>query len=391
LLIVLGVALACSIGELATRGMTRWKDGVPYLGPIRLQPFRPDRARVERELTDILEGRTITSFDPTTGWTLRPSCNVENGRYQTDARGFRVGSDGARSSRGQPRILAIGDSFTFCSEVDAADSWPVLLEQGLGGGAEVLNLGVPAFGIDQAVLRYEQAGSRERPDRVILGLFPDDLPRHVNVFRCMLQESDWPLSKPRFLMRSDGTLELLNVPCLEPARLPDVLARLEDEPLAAHDAWCDPWFLRALDVLPSRFAALGAGAIRREWRWQVEKRCARPGPDGLDLTRAIVQRLRTAVERDGATLSAVFIPGRRETTKDYDVVRDALLAMAHSLGLEVADPTGEFRRIAREHAGGAEALYVGGNGHCTRLGNETIAQAVLRQWRSVPTPTQRPR
>ena len=65
--------------------------------------------------------------------------------------------------------------------------------------------------------------------------------------------------------------------------------------------------------------------------------------------------------------------------------------MARSLDVEVADPTDEFRRIAREQADGAKALYLGGDGHCTRLGNETIAQAVLRPLQSLPRPVSRPR
>ena len=54
----------------------------------------------------------------------------------------------------RPLTLAVGDSFVFGDDVGDADSWPAILERLTG--RRVINGGVPAFGLDQTVLRSEQ-------------------------------------------------------------------------------------------------------------------------------------------------------------------------------------------------------------------------------------------
>ena len=46
---------------------------------------------------------------------------------------------------------------------------------------EFLNLGVPAFGTDQAYLRWKRDGSKFKSQIVILGIWPDDVNRNLSI------------------------------------------------------------------------------------------------------------------------------------------------------------------------------------------------------------------
>lgn len=70
------------------------------------------------------------------------------------------------------RILAIGDSFTFGAEVDGHETYPHQLQKILKKGrpTQCVNMGVPGYGIDQAVLKYTYWGRHLNPDVVIFGI-----------------------------------------------------------------------------------------------------------------------------------------------------------------------------------------------------------------------------
>jgi lysophospholipase L1-like esterase len=75
--------------------------------------------------------------------------------------------------RGSFRVLAIGDSYTYGAEVSYDQSFPHHLER-LLETAEVINFGVRAYGIDQAVLKYLKYGRAYRPDLVIFAIWGPD-------------------------------------------------------------------------------------------------------------------------------------------------------------------------------------------------------------------------
>src|SRR5262249_10902575 len=86
-----------------------------------------------------------------------------------------------RAPRRQPNTFArlcatsFGDSFTYGDEVADDETWPYFLSVDLN--CEVRNFGYSAYGLDQAVLRYEQ----ERPATkvVLLGLYVEMIRRDL--------------------------------------------------------------------------------------------------------------------------------------------------------------------------------------------------------------------
>lgn len=144
--------------------------------------------------------------------------------------------------RGAPRVLVFGDSFAHGDEVDSDVTWSEVLGRRLG--IDVLNFGVPAYGFDQATLRFEEVASRFEPGETggeerpvaILAFISPDLPRALTVFLPFLMpETDFPLTKPRFVLRGgeggsgDLVLEANPIPSregLERLRDPETLRRL---------------------------------------------------------------------------------------------------------------------------------------------------------------------
>ena len=100
------------------------------------------------------------------------------------------------------RILAVGDSFTFGMDVGEHENFPYMLGKQIPR-AEVLNMGVPGYGIDQAYLKYRSYGRSYRPDVIIFGVYVSDYERSSVTFTFY--------AKPKFTV-TDGQLMLTNQP-----------------------------------------------------------------------------------------------------------------------------------------------------------------------------------
>ena len=71
------------------------------------------------------------------------------------------------------RVIVVGDSYTYGAEVHDGETYPSRLEA-LLPRSEVLNMGVRAYGIDQAVLKYLKYGRAYHPDLLIVGIWELD-------------------------------------------------------------------------------------------------------------------------------------------------------------------------------------------------------------------------
>lgn len=116
-----------------------------------------------------------SSFDPELGWNSVPT--------------IRIGpADGPVLGQ------SFGDSFTYCSEVPAGDTWQ---EQfATLTGKRILNLGVGAHGLDQAVLKFEREGRQAPPPLTLLGLYGEEYKRCLSY-----RASDYFRESPDFRHR----------------------------------------------------------------------------------------------------------------------------------------------------------------------------------------------
>src|SRR5690606_27800481 len=143
-------------------------------------------------------------FDPELGWTAPRGSRHGDDVYDTN--GARVGRAPIAHERtpGMRRIVAIGCSFTEGAEVAAHESWPARLELA-DPSLEVANLGVGAYGLDQALLRGRRDGRALAADAVWLGWLPSASPRLVTLYRPAQRHWGQLVAfKPRFVPGASG-------------------------------------------------------------------------------------------------------------------------------------------------------------------------------------------
>jgi hypothetical protein len=144
-----------------------------------------------------------SNFDGNTGWLpLRESVSADGSRISPD-----------NPTAGLPCLSMYGDSFVFGSEVNDEHSWGNQIAKRLR--CRVSNYGVPAYGTDQAYLRFRHNDSDQSP-RVILNVSAENLIRNVNQNRSFLLTvaSVGPF-KPVFYFDDRDQLRLEPVPRLD--------------------------------------------------------------------------------------------------------------------------------------------------------------------------------
>jgi lysophospholipase L1-like esterase len=213
-------------------------------------------------------------YHPRLGWTLRPGLRgfrqFPGSTVSSNSRGARGPAEHEPGEHpGRARIVALGDSFTFGEGVDDGEAYPQRLQELLGGGTEVVNLGVHGYGHDQMLIRLREEGLRYQPDLVLLGFYADDAARNLLGFR--------DYGKPRFVLKG-GALELAGSPVPPPSRM------LLREALRPH----------ALELLAMPFSRRRAATARRR--------------DQDALMAALIDAMRDEARRAGARFAIVDLP-----------------------------------------------------------------------------------
>lgn len=332
----------------------------------------------EESLRRLLAGETgLFVFDPVLGW--KPRRGVE-GRYTVNSQGIRARYEVAEEP-GKLRIATFGDSFTFGADVeDEATFQEQLME--LTPDLEVLNFGVPGYGLGQAYLRYREAGKRFRPRIVLIGFLTENLRRVVNVYRPFyFHKTRLPLTKPRFALE-DGGLVLVENPMRE---LAGYRALLEDTEATLARLGRHDFFYRSrlrpgpFDVLPSvRLAKL----LRQELlppEQIVEKGYYNRRSEAFRVTLKIFESFYREVEDDGAVPVIVIFPDsrdlaryRKDGTRQYRPLLEAL----DELGLRRIDAMDAFAELAPKRKV-KDLVRI----HYTRAGNGYVAEWILHELR----------
>jgi hypothetical protein len=308
---LLPVTLVVVVGEVVTRALVVRAPEGEVLGATLLLP-RDWGYEVTRNRALLTKAETAGSYlvpDELLGWTVGPSRRSADGLNQSSVEGIRSPEAGMSFAARRPakRIALGGDSFTFALDVGYEDSWGHRLEQLLGPQVQVLNFGVPGYGVDQAYLRYSRDGRRWHPDVVILGVFPGDLGRSMGAYPFIyLAGEDLPFTKPRFVLKA-GALSLLNVPLLTPEgalSMPSITAL----PFVEYDTSYRPsdWQWRPYHVSYLVRLVLSRYTV-------VQRRSPAVSEEALRAINAeLVREFVRLVRSDGAVPLVLYLPGRGE-------------------------------------------------------------------------------
>ena len=337
------------------------------------------RAWLERRQTELAEGPEVLGlgqFDPDLGWTLRPGASSADGRFNVNGGGLRGRrSYASEAPAGTLRIVACGDSYTFCDEVADDEAWPALIEASWPA-AEVMNYGVGGYGTDQALLRFRALDPGPRVDALLVGLLLDDVGRNVNRYRPRYYPlATSPAAKPRFLLR-DGELELLPQPFQTDAELVaavatgGILSQLEEG-----EYWSRRWVPRWLSwsAIARLFGGRKAYAARA-----LPRQYGDVDDEPFRVTLALLEAFERESRAHGAPLFLVLIfPSERELrglVETDERFWSTLTTALAERGIEYIDLSEPLSAVLRPGHGAMTTLYRGS--HLSPAGNAAVAESV---------------
>jgi hypothetical protein len=375
--LLVALAIFVALTEIGVRAIssTNPDTGVRTLGKVALLPYRPE-AQAAYASWETAQRSTYLVPDRELGWSIKP--NGRSGAYSATADGLR-GAPGRSTSLSVPpgkiRVSLYGDSFTHGDGAPLEHTWAEQLER-LRGDVEVLNFGVPAYGADQALLRFRRDGRRFEAHVHILGIWPEDLVRNLSVVRFyLLPSGHLSSSKPRFVLGGSG-LALVNSPVLSREEFLDTVLQRRIAPVLALDYWYReeeqrfPFYYH----LHSVRAALSVHNAyqRREMRKRLY--FDKEG-EALKLAVAIAEAFRHEVQALGARAYVALIP-MRELVEAQASGAFPLAELLRARGIAVLDFGPAF--ASRAANAGIASLFLP-DGHLTALGNRLIADEIARE------------
>lgn len=291
-----------------------------------------------------------TQYDSHLGWIPKP------GSYGTDnywGRSLTILPEGIRSNGNMPEkrgaftILAVGDSFTYGSQVGDDETWPAVLER--MSGARVINAGVFAYGLDQSVLRAERLFETFHPDLIIVSFIPDNVNRTERSVRT-------GAAKPFFDV-VDGRLELRNIPV--PMRQSTAIRLGVLRRTLGYSYFCDALMRK-----------LGKDGFWYMGDWES----ARAHGNGCEVSALLMKRLAAwSVERSVKIL--ILAEHTEEVASYYPPETKVVLNSAIESGLPVLDLSPDLIQLSGKDPAGFASLF---RGHMTAAGNAFVAERVWR-------------
>ena len=317
----------------------------------------------------IIPEESWIEYHPTLGWFSKKNQTSRLVKNSGEVP-LHTGEEGARGSAryahpkpaGVKRITAFGDSFTFGFGVKDDETFPDQLEK-LMPGTEVLNFGVPGYGVDQIVLAAEEMAAVYQPDVILVTLYPEDFWRATRAF------NDAGHGKPYFTLSPEGKLQLNQSPVPEGkqfsvTQFPVILLK---NPLQ-----------RILDA--SRLLSLTARAFGR-----LRKAMGLEDPDTTvewKLGREILKNLNQFSRKEHLRLVLVLAPPVRWIIGTDEPIRQSLTAFAKREGIEFVDLTPAFLDAVEK--GEVDDFYIPEDHHWTPRGNLLTAQVLADYFRKRP-------
>lgn len=344
-----GIVLALLLAEIGVRAVPRL---LPMGTRLALDLFR---VRIAVDST--------TQPDKDLGLNIKPNSDVlveghPDYRYHVKTylnlpdRGFR-GNAEARPLIG----VALGDSFTFGTGVEAEEAWPEQLSR--LAGKNVVNLGTPAYGPPQYTKTLKAYGLSLHPKLVLYAVYQNDLKDAVRFARWKQEGGPY-----RAEGGGEGRLRTKNRFLVRHSRLYQVF-------LAPKVA--------------ERFLQVGqdkAVLIMNPQHLQQQDRTPKLG---WEVTQQAILIARSLAEGEGATFVLLILPSKEQTYRhllttqlenseqpDLDALNRLVRELCKANRLNCLDLTPPFLERGRAE----EKLYFRLDGHWNAEGHRLAAQTI---------------
>lgn len=358
-------ALECSAHTALL--LLKFFKGLEY-DPIQFSLNEQQRSR----LLQFVEGHGYFIYDPALGWLRNRT--PDKFKEQINEQNIRAsGEYSVLPPSGVLRVEAYGDSFVYGAEVRARETWTAVLEAETSG-VEVLNFGVEAYGIDQALLRYRAEGRVFEPHTVLIGFVSVDFERAMNVFRTFkIRPNAFLLTKPKFRM---------NGPSLE--LVPNPLRQAQDYHLFFQDhqgmmSSIDEYNGRSIPrVYAGPLDFLGSVRLAKLFLNKVAVAATEADRDKemAELNRRLVQMFYEEVDGSGARPIILIFPIKEELKRYLEGKTSGLepfIADFKQRGYSYLDLTESFAG-AIKRSGRSLEDYFAPRGHYSVLGNRIVAE-----------------
>lgn len=332
---------------------------------ITLRLFLPSEKKIPespRRGWALAPERVWTEHHPVLGWYHQKSkaailrVGDRETPLHTNSLGFRGQREyAAHKPEGVRRTLVLGDSFVFGFGVRDEETFSAILES-RDPSLEMVNAGVPGYGIDQIFLSFSTLGKSLKPDYVLIGIFPDDFWRATRAF------ADTGHAKPYFSLSAKGDLVLHNVPVPPPYTL-----QTNQYPQLIDRGPVENLLQRSTVYRKVRKAVLKIGKSLNWVDWSSE--------DEWILGRVILTQLIREVREAGAHPLVVIIPPERWMKDEHwDAIQLSLLRFFRREGVDFLDLTPGFAKAVRRH--GSAPYYIEHEGHWTAKGHLLAADLI---------------
>jgi hypothetical protein len=252
--------------------------------------------------------------------------------------GFRGAAEHAESAAA-PRILAIGDSFTYGLGVRDEETFAAHLGRTMK--VEVINAGVNAYGVDQALLMWEHIGRRFKPDVVVLGYYVDDF------YRNLLSVRDRP--KPHFAFDST-TLQF---------ELRSAAVSRENADRLRRERGAGQWRLQRAAAWLWRKVLGQLGSVDDKMR------------EGARLSEFLLARLHASVTESGSKLVVAFIGDRFDANTEHAWIEASVARSCRSLAITCVNVAAAMREVEADQ-------FYGSNHHYSTAGHQFAADRIAQ-------------
>ena len=265
--VLISFVLAASVGEVALRLLT------PRLG------------------LPVSERNRFCRFDHDLGWAPRENITEADDPMHSFVHQNQFGVRGPddmqlKKMPGRKRVLVLGDSYVWGFGVSQEQLFSA--PEVHGTNEEILNFGVSGYGTDQEYLFYLREGEKFDVDEVVLAFTP------YNDVENNLASMQYTYLKPYFTLNSSQVV--LHKDHVRNSTLGSFFRFLNRE--------CRVWNL----------AGQGYQGLRQKFRWNLPKPLqsdvvvSESDRAGIELTLAIVKKLKEAVSARHAEFYVIFIP-----------------------------------------------------------------------------------
>jgi hypothetical protein len=298
---------------------------VALLGEVALRLLAPGGGKT------VTERARFCRFDHDLGWApLENFTRADTaGLVHQNQFGLRGPDDmQLKKTSGRKRVLVLGDSYVWGYGVDQSKLFSA--PEVHGTDEEILNFGVSGYGTDQEYLFYLLQGEKFDVDQVVLAFTP------YNDVANNLASKQYSYLKPYFTLNK-GELVLHN-DHVRNSRVRNFFRRLDRE--------CRVWNVvsQGLQGLTNTIRPK-----RKQRNAEVNLVVSDADRAGIELTLAILKKLKEAVAARHAEFYVVFIPHKRRIEKHLPENHPFVPLIAAGLtqmGVRYREPYPEFLRSA---------------------------------------------